>query len=424
MHLIPYPKYKDSGVEWLGEIPEGWNLSKLKYWSLYKKGKYASILTKDYIGLNIGEYPVYSGQTENDGIMGEINWFEFDFQTIVILVTTVGAKAMTTKCLIGKFSLSQNCALIIPKNLNLNSVFFDYLLQPLFDFEKGLISTIMQPSLRFEDLDKYPIPLPPLDEQKAIATFLDRETAKIDTIIAKQEQLIVLLEEKRQALISHAVTKGLDPNVKMKDSGVEWLGEIPEGWKLKKLKYIFKIKKRIAGKLGYEILSITQRGIRIKDISNNEGQISMDYSKYQLVYPGDFAMNHMDLLTGSVDISNVEGVTSPDYRVFVLTEKDCYPEYYKYVLLRGYTDRIFYNFGQGSSHLGRWRLPTEQFEAFMLPFPNYKEQKKIADFINMQLEKSNSVIRKVTLAIEILKEKRSALISSVVTGKIDVRGML
>jgi hypothetical protein len=107
---------------------------------------------------------------------------------------------------------------------------------------------------------------------------------------------------------------------KYKDSGVEWLGQVPEHWEVQRVRWLCEIKKRIAGELGYEVLSITQQGVKVKDLESNEGQLSMDYSKYQLVEVGDFAMNHMDLLTGYVDISNVRGVTSPDYRVFSIRD--------------------------------------------------------------------------------------------------------
>ncbi|TGN14004.1 restriction endonuclease subunit S [Leptospira ilyithenensis] len=437
--MKPYPKYRDSGVEWLGQIPEGWEVKKLKYLASCFPSNVDKKSKEDEEQVKLCNYTDVYYNEKIDSKM------EF-----MIATCTPEQKA--------KFSLKKGDVIItkdsedpndiavpafVPEDLNnvicgyhlamiraINTKNDGFYLNWMFKsrYARSFFATVSNGLTRY-GLGTYAINnatflAPPLAEQKAIATFLDRETTKIDTLIAKQEQLIALLEEKRQALISHAVTNGLDPKATMKDSRVDWLGDIPEGWEVKKLKYLFKIKKRIAGKLGYQILSITQRGIRIKDISNNEGQISMDYSKYQLVYPGDFAMNHMDLLTGSVDISKFEGVTSPDYRVFVLSDKHSYPEFFKYVLLRGYTDRIFYNFGQGSSQLGRWRLPTEQFEAFMLPFPKFEEQKRIADFINMKLEKSNLVIKKSTLAIEHLKEKRSALISSVVTGKIDVRELV
>lgn len=137
-----------------------------------------------------------------------------------------------------------------------------------------------------------------------------------------------------------------------KDSGVEWLGEIPEHWQVKKLKFIFKVQKRIAGELGHDVLSITQNGIKVKDVESGEGQLAMDYSKYQLVYKGDFAMNHMDLLTGYVDISKYDGVISPDYRVFELVGNNCSKAYLLFLFQMGYTNKIFYAFGQGVSQSG------------------------------------------------------------------------
>src|SRR5277367_4484269 len=131
-----------------------------------------------------------------------------------------------------------------------------------------------------------------------------------------------------------------------KDSGVEWLGEVPEHWSIRRMKTLFEIKKRIAGETGYDVLSITQNGIKIKDTESNEGQVAMDYAKYQFVYSGDFAMNHMDLLTGYIDISKIEGVTSPDYRVFSIRNATlCHPSYFLRLFQSAYHLKIFYAFG-------------------------------------------------------------------------------
>ncbi|WP_370559134.1 restriction endonuclease subunit S [Edwardsiella tarda] len=201
-----------------------------------------------------------------------------------------------------------------------------------------------------------------------------------------------------------------------KDSGVESLDTIPKMWSIKKLKYIFEIKKRIAGELGFDVLSVTQKGIKIKDIESGEGQLSMDYSKYQRVYPGEFAMNHMDLLTGYVDISNYDGVTSPDYRVFAVRDKHSfYSRYYLYLLQDGYKQRRFFHLGQGSAHLGRWRLPTEAFNEIVYPCPSLKEQIQIASFLDHETAKIDNLIEKQQQLIELLKEKRQAVISHAVT---------
>lgn len=128
-----------------------------------------------------------------------------------------------------------------------------------------------------------------------------------------------------------------------KDSGVEWLGEVPEHWGVTRLRFIFEIIKRIAGVDGFDVLSITQKGIKKKNLESGEGQLSSDYSKYQVVKEGDFAMNQMDLLTGYVDISKFDGVTSPDYRVFHLVNSDRdYPRYLLRLLQNCYHQRLFF----------------------------------------------------------------------------------
>ena len=201
-----------------------------------------------------------------------------------------------------------------------------------------------------------------------------------------------------------------------KDSGVEWLGEVPEHWKVTRVKRLFEIKKHIAGVDGYEVLSITQQGIKVKDIESGDGQLSMDYSKYQFVEVGDFAMNHMDLLTGYIDISPVLGVTSPDYRVFSVRDPGrCFDRYYLYLFQSGYKNKIFYAFGQGSSQLGRWRFPTDQFNDFEFPSPPLPEQRAIAAFLDGETARVDALVAKQEALIALLQEKRKAVISHAVT---------
>jgi type I restriction enzyme S subunit len=183
---------------------------------------------------------------------------------------------------------------------------------------------------------------------------------------------------------------------------------------------MFEIKKRISGEEGFDVLSITQRGIKIKDTESNDGQLSMDYGKYQFVYPGDFAMNHMDLLTGYVDISKYHGVTSPDYRVFAIKDagSNC-AAYFLYVFQMCYQQKIFFPFGQGSSQLGRWRLPTDEFNNFILPRPPLVEQQAIAAFLDRETAKIDALVEEQRRLIELLKEKRQAVISHAVTKGLD-----
>lgn len=168
--------------------------------------------------------------------MGHIAWYEFNFSSPVVLVTTVGARAMSTQLIEGKFSLSQNCALITPRDSNVNIIFFMYVFQQLFAYERGSISLIMQPSLRFTDLGRFYVPSPPLSEQAAIVRFLDHTEHRIKSYIRAKQKLIKLLNEQKKVIIHQAVTRGLDPNVRLKPSGVELLGNIPDHWAIKPLK--------------------------------------------------------------------------------------------------------------------------------------------------------------------------------------------
>jgi len=274
--------------------------------------------------------------------------------------------------------------------------------------------------MNFEQIGNTLIPYLPIEEQKQITNYLDTKCSKIDETIQKEKQVIEKLKQFKQCLITEAVTKGLDTDVKMKDSGVEWIGEIPEHWSVKKLKYLFRIKKNIAGELGYDILSVTQSGIKIKDISKNDGQLSMDYSKYQLVEKDDFIMNHMDLLTGFVDCSKYSGVTSPDYRVFNLLDSQNHRGYYNFIFQSCYYNKIFYGLGQGVSGLGRWRLQTDKFINFVLPIPPVNEQKIIYNYIRRKIVAIDKAILNKEKLIEKLTEYKKSLIYECVTGKREV----
>ncbi|WP_213758393.1 restriction endonuclease subunit S [Citrobacter freundii] len=211
------------------------------------------------------------------------------------------------------------------------------------------------------------------------------------------------------------VLEKYQPYPEYSNSKTAWIGDIPSTWSLKRVKHTFTIRKRIAGQLGFDILSVTQRGIVVKDIESGDGQLSMDYSKYQRVMPGDFAMNHMDLLTGYVDISAFNGVTSPDYRVFTINQKLYSPRYFLYLFQMGYQLKIFFHMGQGASHLGRWRLATDEFNDMVFPVPSPLEQRTIAAFLDYETARIDKLIAQQQRLIELLKEKRQAVISHAVT---------
>lgn len=425
----PYPKYKDSGVEWLGQVPEEWQIKKLLYVATCNDEslpestspsynfEYIDISSVDSLhGVGHTEKVIFSEAPSRarrivrrgDCIVSTVRTYLkaiafIDFETSDVIAST-------------------GFAVIRPKR-NLLSNFIAYALQSEYfiDTVCSQSTGVSYPAINASDVMHIKIAVPPLEEQKNIASSLDSELTHIDTIISKQQHLIDLLEEKRISIISHAVTKGMNPDAPMKDSGIGWIGTMPRHWVLIRTKRLFTIKKRIVGTLDFDVLSITQKGIQVKDLEANTGQFSMDYSKYQLVERGDFAMNHMDLLTGFVDISNFEGVTSPDYRVFsLLDRKNHVALYFLYIFQNAYLNKIFYSLGQGVSHFGRWRLQTEQFNDFVLPVPPKDEQKAIVDYLEDELFKIDAIINKTRQAIALAQERRAAIISAAVTGKICV----
>ena len=201
----------------------------------------------------------------------------------------------------------------------------------------------------------------------------------------------------------------------IKDSGVAWLGDVDSRFDIKTIGNLFSIKKDIIGREPDQVLSITQKGIKIKDTTSNEGQNAASYAHYQIVNVGDFAMNHMDLLTGWVDISPYEGVTSPDYRVFTLADKEQIPEYYLRVFQMYYANRVFYAFGQGAANLGRWRLPRENFVRIEIPCPPIDLQKKIVDKLAEDISKVDALIANQQAQIEKLKQYKQSLVTEIVT---------
>lgn len=258
-------------------------------------------------------------------------------------------------------------------------------------------------------------------EQKKIASFLDDKIAEINNVIEKTKNAIGDYKKIKYSLIFDKITKGMTKNIELKEINNIHIGKIPSDWSAKKIKYIFEVKKDIAGKEGYDILSITQNGIKIKDVSKNEGQLAANYSNYQLVEVGDFAMNHMDLLTGWVDISKYNGVTSPDYRVFKFKDGENYdPKYYLYLMQMCYMGRIFYDLGQGVSNLGRWRLQTDKFLNFIVPNPPIKEQKEISQYLDIKCSEIDKLIANKEELIENLEQYKKSLIYEYVTGRKEV----
>ena len=410
---------KDSGIEWVGTIPQDWQLSKIG--NLYTQ-RNEKVSDKDYQPLSVtmqGILPQLATAAKTD---------DGDNRKLV----RVGDFAINSRSdrrgscgispLDGSVSLIN---IILTPRTAMHPGYYNWLFHTtlfadeFYKWGHGIVADLW--TTRWQEMKSITVPVPEYAEQERIAAFLDAECAEIDAVLEKTRASIEEYKKLKQAVITQAVTKGIRGDRPMKDSGSVWFEEIPCNWVMKRIKYLFHIKKDIAGKEGYTVLSITQSGIKPKDLSKNEGQLADNYSHYQLLNPGDFAMNHMDLLTGWVDISKYSGVTSPDYRVFVLDDAEKNDSsYYLYLMQMCYFNRIFYGLGQGVSGMGRWRLQADKFLNFPVVVPPVDEQKEIASYLNEKCSCIEVMIaKKQQYLIEIENYKKS-LIYEYVTGKKEV----
>lgn len=421
-------KMRDSGVEWIGQIPVDWKLSKIKHHFSISSGTTPKSDEPQYWDGDIVWITPADFKTDDVFVSkGHRNLSQEGYRVSSLQLVPAGSIIFSKRAPIGQVVINaidlctnQGCLTAV-LNDDSNVRFYRYVMSiATEEFELAGSGTTFK-EISATSFGNILLPLTSKQEQTKCADYLDVKSSKIDEIIEKQQAIIEKLKEYKLSIITEAVTSGINPDVEMKDSGSVWFGSIPINWQMKRLKYVFHIQKDIAGEEGHTVLSITQRGIIPKDFSNNEGQFANSYANYQLVHKGDFAMNHMDLLTGWVDISKYEGVTSPDYRVFVLNDKNgmC-PEYYLYMMQMCYSARIFYGLGQGVSGMGRWRLQADKFLNFHIPIPPYDEQKIIADYITDKVNHIEVEIDKRNKLIEKYQEYKKSLIYEVVTGKKEV----
>lgn len=431
---------KDSGVTWIGEIPEDWDVSQFKYLIVANDG---GVWGNDPFNDENDKIVIRSTEQTIDGKwcienpakrslvnenLAEAKIIEND----LLMTKSSGSSEHIGKTTIAdSYFKSHECYFsnfiqrIRCNTKKYNPTFCWYILNSVIarkQFAYLQNSTSGLGNINSEIINRIRVPQPSFLVQQRIIDFLDRKCQQIDSVLEKTRKSIEEYKKLKNAVITQAVTKGIRPNHKMKDSGNLWLNEVPADWEIKKIKYIFRIKKDIAGKEGYTVLSITQKGIKPKSLSKNEGQIAENYSNYQLVNIGDFAMNHMDLLTGWVDISKYEGVTSPDYRVFVFQKPEEYSkEYYLYFMQMCYTNRIFYGLGQGVSGMGRWRLQADKFLNFTVTVPPLEEQKEIAAYLDKKCSEIDKLIEKKEQLITELETYKKSLIYEYVTGKKEVK---
>lgn len=414
-----YPAYKDSGVEWLGEIPEHWEVRRLKYIARLSYGDSLPADTRAE-----GETTVF-GSNGPVGFHSEPN-------------TLAPALVIGRKGSFGKINFSDQPCFAIDttyyidsRNSKANLRWLSYALLLLKLDSISEDSAI--PGLSRELTEKQWLPVMPPSEQQAIATFLDRETAKINALIAKKERLVELLQEKRAALISQAVTKGLDPTAPMKDSGIEWLGEIPAHWEVKRVRDLTELLQ--TGPFGSQLHSsdYTPNGIPV---------INPSHLRNGRIYPdGDCAVNEEtrsrlvrhELQEGDIifarrgEMGRCALVTEIEKGWLCGTGS---------LLIRpriNMASPLYLNMVLSTSGVKDWlllesvgstmdNLNTSILSRIPVPTPPLTEQNAITEHIDRELSKIDALISRIREGIEKLKEYSTALISAAVTGKIDVRG--
>jgi len=443
MSFPRYPEYKDSGVEWLGEVPVHWEVWKLSH-AFDQIGSGTTPKTDNREYYDGGDIPwVNTG----DLIDSDLDECEKRITALAVadhsslktypagslMIAMYGATIGKLAILNFAATVNQACCVFAGKSEIASKFMFYWFL----GFRQQIISLATgggQPNISQDILRSLRAACPTLPEQTQIATFLDRETAKIDVLVAEQQQLMALLKEKRQAVISHAVTRGLNPHAPLKPSGIEWLGDVPEHWEVTRVKYHCSINGRI-GFRGYTTEDQVDEGNGALVMGATHitavGEIDLDrpvyisWDKYYespeiMVEKGDILVVQRGSTCGKVGfVSNEHGPMTINPSLVLLKNFKCAPKlifhYLTSTLVQGLFEQVL-----GSTAIPM--LSQEQIGDIAFCLPPENEQSEIVVFIDSQITQLDTLTAEAQRAIDLLQERRTALISAAVTGQIDVRG--
>ena len=422
-----YPEYKGSCVEWVESIPSSWCIKPLHILIDFKQGKAHEPFVDES-----GEYICVNSRFVSTGgaslkyVTKNLTPAKVN-DVLMVMSDLPNGRALAKAFFVDtdeKYAVNQRvCALsahsvVVPK-----FIYYQLDRSPYFlKFDDGLNQT----HLTNDAFKKYPFLMPTIEEQQKIANFLDHETAKIETLITKQEKLIELLKEKRQAVISHAVTKGLNPDAPMIDSGVEWLGEVPEHWELPKLIQLtsrigdgLHSTPRYADNTGYYFIN----GNNLKNgsivISNTAKEVPEDeYKQHAVSLGGNSVFLSINGTIGSVALYNNEPIILGKSAAYINCETRLTPNFLMHFLQSSSALR-YYELEATGTTISNLSLNSIRQMKVCLPAP--KEQQNISEYCESQNKKYDALIGKAESLIKLIGERKTALISAAVTGKIDVR---
>lgn len=419
-----YPKYKDSGVSWIGEIPKGWEVSSLKRY-LSETMKYGASESGE---INQPFWTRYiritdiddNGNLKNDGVKTLNPNIAKDYMLKKGDVLFARSRATVGKSFLYNSDKPACFAgylikAVCNKHL-LSSFLLAYTKSAQYDDWKN--STFIQATIQNIGADKYmnmPIVIPSIPEQRAIVSFLDKKTTPIDCFITKAEHEIEKLSELKQAQIAHLVTHGLNPDAPMKDSGIAWIGQIPEQWEVNKIRSHFKERRTKVSDKDYPALSVAREGI----VPQLDTAVKTDNGdNRKLVLKNDFVVNSRSDRKGSCGVSDYDGSVS--LISIVLEPHDINPQYVHYLFRSNNYVEEFYRNGRGIV-ADLWTTRYSEMRNIFIPIPPVSEQKAIVSAINSLNNKIETLASDLTTQIDHLKELKQRIISDVVTGKIDVR---
>ena len=426
-----YEAYKDSGVEWLGEIPLDWKTIQIRYVAK----RFSNGTTAEQLAHDESSFMVSRIETISDG---NINYSKVGFLKKVTSLTAysleqddflishinsyekIGNSAMYK----GEQPLWHGMNLIRISPHSVHHKLFKFILKSeLFigAMKRACKPAINQVSVPISSIKSIRIVIPPCHEQTTIANFLDEKIAKIDEAIAIKQKQIELLKERKQIIIQQAVTQGLDPTVPMKDSGVEWIGKIPAHWQVKRAKYLFNEIDERSVNGDEELLSVSHiTGVTPRSEKNVNMFMAEDYSGSKTCEKNDLVFNIMWAWMGALGVSDRRGIVSPSYGVFrAKTENTFNPVFLEY-LLKSTNYIEHYNKVSTGLHSSRLRFYGHMFFDMELGYPSFNEQNNIIEYVQKESEAIDKALSLQEQQIDVLKEYKTTLINSAVTGKIKV----
>lgn len=423
-----YKEYVDSGVQWIGEIPSHWEQRRVRYTGKSRNGLTYSPydVSEDGQGiLVLRSSNIQDGKLlldDNVYVKKDISPDLMVKKGDILICSRNGSRDLVGKLtMIDRDLKASFGAFMMIYRTNMWAPFMEKVLSVAIQSYKTLFSTSTINQLTNDIFKDFVIPLPPLSEQEQIVRYLEDKTSKIDAYVSEKEKEILLLQELKQKTIADAITKGLNPDVKTKDSGISWIGEIPEHWEVKQLRSFLTLFTE-KGHGDAQLLSVTrEQGVieRDKDDKDeNHNFVPDDLSGYKYIEKGDFAINKMKAWQGSYAVSNYDGIVSPAY--FTCKLKGVNKDFFsKAIRSRAYVP-FFTQYSKGI-RVGQWDLNPNALKSIPFFIPPADEQRAIVSYIEEKCQKIDSLTTELQSEIDYLKEYKQRLIADCVTGQVNVQ---